>query len=256
MTPDSRTTRSDEAALVRVTNVHVDYGRGTRAVHALNDVSFTVAPGECVALLGPNGSGKSTTLRLVLGLVRPRAGAVEVLGGEAGRRAAREQTGFVPEEARRFGRLTGRETVDLFARLQRVGPRGERRQRVTRMLEAVGLSRDAFDRRVAGYSRGMARRLALAAAAVSRPRLLVLDEPTSGLDPDGVDDVLRVLDAHVAGGGAVIVSTHERVTVERGVHRVLALEQGRIALEGRPRDLLAGDDTSSLGALFRRARGA
>lgn len=243
-------------ALVEVRDAHVDYGRGATSVHALRGATLDVRRGECVALVGANGSGKSTTLRLVLGLVRPRSGTVRVLGGAAGRRAARAATGFVPEEARRFGRLTGRETVDLFARLQGVGPRQERRRRVAAMLQAVGLEADALDRVVGGYSRGMARRLALAAAAVSEPRLLVLDEPTSGLDPDGVDDVLRVVAAHVARGGGALVSTHERVTVEQGCQRVVALAQGRVALEGTPSDLLSGDTGASLGPLFRRAEGA
>ncbi|MGE0193528.1 MAG: ABC transporter ATP-binding protein [Planctomycetota bacterium] len=239
--------------LVDVRDAHVDYGRGRRVVHALCGATLDVRAGECVALVGPNGSGKSTTLRLVLGLVRPRAGTVHVLGGAPGRRAARAATGFVPEEARRFGRLTGRETVDLFARLQGVGPRAERKARVASMLDAVGLETTAHDRAVGGYSRGMARRLALAAAAVAEPRLLVLDEPTSGLDPDGVDDVLRVVAAHVARGGGVLVSTHERVTVEQGCQRVVALARGQVALEGTPALLLAGDRSASLGPLFRRA---
>ena len=247
--------QADGEALVEVRDAHVDYGHGAKAVHALRGATLDVRPGECVALVGPNGSGKSTTLRLVLGLVRPRSGSVRVLGGAAGRRAARASTGFVPEEARRFGRLTGRETVDLFARLQGVGPRTARRQRVAAMLEAVGLEASALDRAVGGYSRGMARRLALAAAAVSEPRLLVLDEPTSGLDPHGVDDVLRVVAAHVARGGGVLVSTHERVTVEQGCQRVVALAEGRVALEGSPAELLAGDTSASLGPLFRRALG-
>ena len=223
--------QADGEALVEVRDAHVDYGHGAKAVHALRGATLDVRPGECVALVGPNGSGKSTTLRLVLGLVRPRSGSVRVLGGAAGRRAARASTGFVPEEARRFGRLTGRETVDLFARLQGVGPRTARRQRVAAMLEAVGLEASALDRAVGGYSRGMARRLALAAAAVSEPRLLVRVE---------------------ARGGLV---QHERVTVEQGCQRVVALAEGRVALEGSPAELLAGDTSASLGPLFRRALG-
>ncbi|MFM8980898.1 MAG: ABC transporter ATP-binding protein [Planctomycetia bacterium] len=227
------------------------YGRGRTRVQALAGLSFTLAPGECLGLLGANGSGKSTTLRLVLGLERPQAGRIEVLGGRAGRRAARAQSGFVPEEARRFGLLTGRETLDLFAALQGVGPRRERRRRVDEALALVGLPAEAGERRVGGYSRGMARRLALAAAWVHRPRLLVLDEPTSGLDPLGTEEVLALLARHRREGGATLLSTHDRVTAEGACDRALVLQRGVCVREGVPARLLAGDASASLAALLR-----
>jgi ABC-2 type transport system ATP-binding protein len=229
------------------------YGRGAKAVPALSDLTFDLAPGECLGLLGVNGSGKSTTIRLVLGLHRPAGGSVEVFGGAAGRREARGRTGYVPEEARRFGSLTGRETVDLFAALQGVRPRAHRRQRVEEALSLVGLEPRAWTRRVAAYSRGMARRLALAAAWVHRPSLLVLDEPTSGLDPLGTEEILALLDRHRKEGGATLLSTHDRVTAEGACDRALVLHAGRVALEGSPRGLLAQDSGPSLAGLLRRA---
>lgn len=229
------------------------YGRGPRAVQALEDLALVVEPGECVGLLGVNGSGKSTTLRLVLGLEQPTRGTVEVLGGAAGRRAARGATGHVPEEARRFGLLSGRETVDLFAALQGVRPRGQRRRRVAEALGLVGLSEECWDRRVGSYSRGMARRLALAAAWVHRPALLVLDEPTSGLDPLGTEEVLRLLERHRREGGATLLSTHDRVTAEGACDRAVVLDRGHARLTGTPGDLLAGDTSASLSRLLRRA---
>jgi ABC-2 type transport system ATP-binding protein len=198
-----------------------------------------------------NGSGKSTTLRLVLGLEKPVEGSVEVFGGRAGRREARALTGFVPEEARRFGLLTGRETVDLFASLQGVRGRSERRRRVEEALTLVGLDPEAWTRRVASYSRGMARRLALAAAWVHRPRLLVLDEPTSGLDPLGTEEILALLERHKREGGATLLSTHDRVTAEGACDRALVLARGRLVRAGSPRDLLAGDASASLARLLR-----
>lgn len=218
---------------------------------ALRGIDFALAPGTCLGLLGRNGSGKSTTQKLVLGLLRPGGGSLDVFGGVPGRRAARARTGYVPEEARRFGGLSGRETVAMFAALQGVRPRAERRRRVAAALEDVGLSPAAHDQRVEGYSRGMARRLALASAWVHRPALLVLDEPTSGLDPLGKEDVLALLERHGEAGGATLISTHDRVTAEAACDHVVVLDRGRVVRAGEPSVLLAGDTSPSLAALLR-----
>lgn len=243
------------AAIVSARGLRHVFGRGAAARAAVDGLDFDLGPGECLGLLGPNGSGKSTTLRLVLGLLPVREGSLCVLGGAPGRRAARAATGYVPEEARRFGLLSGFETVDLFARLQGVRGRRTRRSRVAEALAAVGLEERAWRQRVEDYSRGMARRLALAAAWVHRPRLLVLDEPTSGLDPFGVADVLRVLEQHQRAGGAALLSAHDRVTAEEACDRALVLDAGRVVRSGAPSDLLAGDPRPSLLGLMEAARG-
>jgi ABC-type multidrug transport system ATPase subunit len=239
--------------VVEAVDLSKTYGRGSKAVDALAGLAFRVGRGESLALLGANGSGKSTTLKLVLGLLRPTRGTVSVLGGPAGRRAARAATGFVPEEARRLPTLRGREVVDLFARLQGVRPRSERRRRVEDALALCGLDPAAASRPVSGYSRGMTRRVALAAAWVHRPRLLVLDEPTSGLDPLGTEEILALLRRHRAEGGTTLLSTHDRVTAEGACDRAIVLAGGRARAEGALGDLLAGDDSPSLVPLLARA---
>src|SRR5262245_43627395 len=147
--------------------------------------------------------------------------------------------------------MSGREFVDLFAAIQGV-PRGERRRRVDEALADVGLAPEAAKRRVTEYSRGMARRVALAAAWAPRPDLLVLDEPTSGLDPVGTEQILALLRRHRYAGGTILLSTHDRETAEGVCDRAVVLAAGRARASGPLSDLLAGDHAASLLPLFRR----
>jgi ABC-2 type transport system ATP-binding protein len=242
-------------SVVVVRDLGMTYGRGRRAVVALDGLSFDLRRGESLALLGANGSGKSTTIKIVLGLLRPSRGEATVLGGPAGRREARAATGYVPEEARRFDALTGREMVDLFAQVQGVAPRGERRRRVDEALALCGLDPAVASRRLSGYSRGMTRRVALAAAWVPRPALLVLDEPTSGLDPLGTEEILALLARHRSEGGTTLLSTHDRVTAEGACDRAVVLAAGRPRADAPLADLLRGDSSPSLAPLLRRCTG-
>jgi ABC-type multidrug transport system ATPase subunit len=246
---------SPSVPAVEAVGLEKTYGRGARAVAALRGLSFRVESGESVALLGANGSGKSTTLKVVLGLLAPTKGTASVLGGPAGRREARAATGYVPEESRRLPALTGREVVRLFAAVQGVRPRGERHRRADEALAACGLSPADARRRVEGYSRGMTRRLALAAAWAPRPRLLVLDEPTSGLDPLGVEEILSLLARHRREGGSILLSTHDRVTAVGACDRAVVLAEGSARLSGPLPALLEGDASPSLAPLLRRAAG-
>ena len=242
----------DGAPAVEVHELARTFGRGAKAVRALDGLSFAVARGEALALLGANGSGKSTTLKIVLGLLAATSGRALVFGGAAGRREARAATGYVPEEARQLPALTGREVVDLFAAVQGVAPRADRKRRVDEALEACGLPPDASRRRITGYSRGMTRRLALAAAWVHRPKLLVLDEPTSGLDPIGTEEILALLRRHKEEGGSILVSTHDRVTAEGLCDRAVVLASGRARVVDTLPTLLRDDASPSLVSLFRR----
>jgi len=252
--PVASATSPPSPIVVQATRLSKTYGHGKQAVAALRGIDFELRGGECLGLLGANGSGKSTTLKLVLGTLRPTAGDVVVFAGPAGRRAARARSGYVPEEARRFGALSGLETIDLFARLQGVSGRTNRRQRVGEALDLVGLSPAQGKQRVSTYSRGMARRLAVATAWVHQPDLLVLDEPTSGLDPLGVEGLLHLLDRHRRRGGATLLSTHDRVTAQWACDRALVLAAGRVQEEGAMAELLAGDDSPSLISLMRKSR--
>lgn len=251
----SSATPTSSAPVIEVNDLRHRYGRGAKAVTALDGLSFRVNAGDSVALLGGNGCGKSTTIRILLGLQSATSGHVSVFGGHPGRREARAMTGYVPEEARRLPALSGRELVDLFARLQGVSPRAERLRRVDAALSRCGLAPSASVRRVSTYSRGMTRRVALAAAWVGRPRLLVLDEPTSGLDPYGTEEILGLLAEHRQDGGSILISTHDRVTAVGAADRAIVIGRGRALAQGPLSDLLAGDDSPSLLPLFRRTDG-
>src|SRR6188472_4034629 len=150
-----------------------------RKVHALTEFSCSLDEGETVALVGHNGAGKTTLIKLMLGLIRPSAGAVRVLGEDpaAGEFAARRRLGYLPENVSFNAALTGHETLAFYARLKR-----EPAKAVAVLLERVGLTH-AANRRVGTYSKGMRQRLGLAQALLGRPRVLLLDEPTTGLDP-------------------------------------------------------------------------
>ncbi|HEV2784528.1 MAG TPA: ABC transporter ATP-binding protein [Actinophytocola sp.] len=201
---------------------------------AVDDVSFTVGRGEVVGLLGPNGAGKTTVIKILLGLVRPDAGEVLLLGRPAGDPHARARVGYLPELFRYQPWLTAAEVLALHIRLAGIAvPAGERRE----CLAAVGLADRAGDR-VGGFSKGMQQRLGLAVALVARPELVVLDEPTSALDPIGRADVRDLLLSLKDRQVAVLLNSHLIGEVERVCDRVVILDRGRVAASGSLAELL------------------
>jgi Cu-processing system ATP-binding protein len=207
-----------------------------RDLDAVTDVSFTVEPGEIVALIGHNGAGKTTLMKMVLGLLAPTSGRVRVLGenpvGKAGA-AVRRSIGFLPENANFTGAMTARELLAFYARLKGRSPRAN-----DDLLGRVGLAR-AAGRRVSTYSKGMRQRLGLAQALIGQPRLLMLDEPTTGLDPDlraaFYDTIARLRD----DGMAVLLSTHALAEIETRADRVAVLDRGRLIACGSIPDIVA-----------------
>jgi ABC-2 type transport system ATP-binding protein len=206
------------------------YGR-QQAVH---DVSLEVGRGEVVGLLGPNGAGKTSVIKMLLGLVRPDAGEVLLLGQPASDPVARTRVGYLPELFRYQPWLSPLEVLTLHVRLSGLDvPAPEQRA----CLELVGLAERAGDR-LGGFSKGMQQRLGLAVALVARPELVVLDEPTSALDPLGRVDVRDIVLELKRRGVAVLLNSHLIGEVERVCDRVVILDRGRVAASGSLTELL------------------
>jgi ABC-2 type transport system ATP-binding protein len=201
---------------------------------AVDGVGLTVGRGEILGLLGPNGAGKTTVIKILLGLVRPDAGEVLLLGRPASDPQSRARVGYLPELFRYQPWLNAAEVLDLHVRLAGVAvPVEERRE----CLSIVGLA-DRADDRVGGFSKGMQQRLGLAVALVARPELVILDEPTSALDPIGRVEVRDLLLSLKARGVAVLLNSHLIGEVERVCDRVVILDKGRVAAAGTLPELL------------------
>jgi ABC-2 type transport system ATP-binding protein len=196
-----------------------DFGR-TRAV---NDVSFELRPGRVIGFLGPNGSGKTTTLRMLLGLVRPTAG-LALVGGSPYAELPRPgaQVGALLEA----GSFDRDRTATNHLRALAL-ERGVRRDRVAEVLALVGLI-EAADRRVRSFSLGMRQRLCLAGALLADPQVVILDEPTNGLDPAGIRWLRELLRDLAARGRTVVLSSHLLAEVAQTVDEVIILDRGRL----------------------------
>jgi ABC-2 type transport system ATP-binding protein len=210
------------------------------SVRAVHDLSFTAQPGRVTGFLGPNGAGKTTTLRMVLGLVQPDAGTATIAGKEyrdlsdpARTVGATLSTGaFHPSRS-------GRNHLRLVATLNDLPT-----SRVEEVLELVGLSA-AAGRRVRGYSLGMQQRLALAAALLGDPEVLILDEPANGLDPDGIRWLREFLRELAAQGRTVLISSHMLAEAAQTVDDVIVIARGRSVAQG-PLSELAGSEQGHL----------
>lgn len=219
----------------RAGKVFRDFWRRPR-IRAVQDLSFEVRPGEVFGLLGPNGSGKSTTLKMIVGLLRPTEGRLHVLGAPPTDVSRKARIGYLPEDSYLYPYLSCEETLDFFGRLFRLS-RAERQARTEQLLDMIGL-RHARRRPVGEFSKGMARRIGLAQALINDPDLVILDEPTSGLDPLGCRQVKDLILTLARRGKAVLLSSHLLADVEDVCDRIAILFNGRLQATGSIRDLL------------------
>lgn len=204
-------------------------------VKAVDGLSLAVKRGEVFGLLGPNGSGKSTTIKMILGLLKPSAGEVRLFGLPPSSVKARARLGYLPELSYLHPFLTAKETLGYYAGLCGLDRRTTK-ERTDQLLKMVGLSNVA-SRPVGGFSKGMARRVALAASLIGKPELLVLDEPTSGLDPISTKEVKTLIRALAANGMTVLTTSHLLADAEDICDRVMIVNHGRSVAEGKVSEL-------------------
>lgn len=240
-TPASAVPVSSETVIaVRgLTKVFKDFW-GRPKARAVDNVDFEVRRGEVLGLLGPNGSGKSTTIKMILGLLYPTKGHIEVFGQSPRHVKTKSRIGYLPEESYLYKYLDSAETLDFFGSLFDIAP-GERRKRAEQLVEMVGLSQ-ARRRLVGEFSKGMQRRIGLAQALINDPDLVILDEPTAGLDPLGCREVKDLIIALARRGKTVILSSHLLADVEDVCDRVVIYYGGKVQAMGTLKELLATPD--------------
>jgi ABC-2 type transport system ATP-binding protein len=237
MAPSGGMPRASRVTLPGPPPVVLDHvSRSFGKVVGVEDISLIAAPGSLLGVIGPSGSGKTTTIRLILGALKPDQGTIEVLGEDPRqfRRRTRERIGYMPQSFVLYPELTARENVSLMAALFGIGPL-RRGRRVAEVLELVDLTA-ARDRRASDMSGGMQRRLELACALVHRPQLLVLDEPTAGIDPLLRTRIWHELD-HLRREGATVIVTTQYVAEAEYCDAVALISGGRLIAHATPMDL-------------------
>ena len=247
-------TATDTAApLLEVEGLRKSYG----TLQAVQDLSFSVAPGEVLGLVGPNGAGKTSTLRCLAGILPPTAGQVRIAGHALSTHPvqAKRELAFLPDEPRLFEYLTVREHLAFVARLYGVADWEGRAQALLAEMELEG-KEGALPGEL---SRGMKQKLSIACGLLHAPRLILLDEPLTGLDPLGIRRMKASLRARAEAGAALVLSSHLLPLVEELCHRLLVIARGRVVALGTLAEirarLQAGDEAgapASLEELFVR----
>ena len=231
------------AAVVEVRGAHKTYRRWRKPPeHAVRGLDLTVEAGGVFGFLGPNGSGKTTTIRLLLGLVKPDAGSLRLLGRPVPEAlpSVIGQVGALVETPLFFPNFSGRRNLALLAQASNIPT-----ARVQEMLELVDLAGRADDR-VKGYSLGMKQRLGIAAALLKKPDLLILDEPGNGLDAAGIREVRELIRRLGASGVTVLLSSHQLGEVQQVCDRVAIMSHGQVIAAGSVSELLASRTTGDV----------
>jgi ABC-2 type transport system ATP-binding protein len=222
-------------------------------IQALNDVTFSIKQGEVYGLIGPNGAGKTTTLRIISTLILPTNGTATVFGLDVVRQSdqVRKILSYLPEEAGAYRNLSGLEYLQFMAKFSQLNIE----EAIAQATEISGLGERLKDK-AKTYSKGMKRRLLLARALMTKPRLAILDEPASGLDVLHAYHVRQIIKSYVKQNGVtVLLSSHNMLEVEFLCDRVALVNKGKIVLEGRPSDLKSQYGSQNLEEVFAKVVG-
>jgi ABC-2 type transport system ATP-binding protein len=226
------------------------YGR----FKAVDDLSFTVEPGQVLGFLGPNGAGKTTTMRIVAGFLSATAGTVKVSGFDVETQAtqARSRIGYLPEGAPSYPEMTPRSFLAFIAAARGLSA-GQRNARLAEVIELLHLER-VLDQTIDTLSKGYRRRVGLAQAILHDPEVLILDEPTDGLDPNQKHQVRELIN-RMASNKIIVISTHLLEEVEAVCNRAIIIAQGKILADDTPQKLAARSPTGRLDEVFRDITG-
>lgn len=219
-------------------------GFGHLKLRAVDDLTLQIPENQVFGLLGPNGSGKSTTIKVILGLLNPTKGNCEIFGIPSHKVSSRRDVGFLPEAPYFYRYLTGFEMVKFFGKICGVDKK-LLIDRCHEVIDWVGL-KEAANRRVGTYSKGMLQRIGLAQALVHNPRLVILDEPTAGVDPVGSAEISALVLKLKEQGKTILLCSHLLAQVEDICDRVAILNRGKLITEGNLRDLVSVKGQQSL----------
>lgn len=220
----------------RVTTLDIDHVEKTiRGTRIIKGISFSVRAGEVFGFLGPNGSGKTTTIRMLVGLIRPTAGTIKVCGYDIQKEPTKalSRVGSIVENPEMYSYMTGMENLEHFARMIP----GVTEQKIAEVTERVGLT-DRIHDVVKSYSLGMRQRLGIAQALLGNPQLLILDEPTNGLDPQGIKELRAFIRQLAEEGMSVFISSHLLSEIQLMCDRVAIINRGEVVRVGEVNDLL------------------
>ncbi|MFM1828389.1 MAG: hypothetical protein RL624_630 [Bacteroidota bacterium] len=219
-------------AILKVENISKHFGN----LKAVDELSFEVAAGEVFGFLGQNGSGKSTTIRMLLSLIHPTSGTIELFGKslQKERNQILEQVGAIIERPDLYPYLSAREHLQLFAKVRKQKIKANA---IEDTLDKVGLLDRAKDK-VQTFSLGMKQRLGIAIALVHNPQLIILDEPTNGLDPQGIADIRKLIQDLAKEGKTILVSSHLLAEIEQVATQILIIHKGKKVVEGNTQALL------------------
>lgn len=234
--------------MLEIKNVSMSYANS--GVKAVDDLTLTLNAGEIIGFLGANGAGKTTTIKMITGILPVKQGSISICGHDITRDAiaAKRSFGYVPDAPFIFDKFTGREYIDFLGDIYKIST-SERARICDELLEKFSL-KDAFDKRISGYSHGMKQKIAIIGALLHNPPLWILDEPMMGLDPQSAYALKELMKKHRDEGKTVFFSTHVLDVAEKICDRVAIISKGKLILCGDIDEIKRAQGDESLEEIF------